>query len=355
MHDHIHIPLSGEKGMDKQTRDPLSVGALAMVGSLMLGCLMMAVSPAASAAQEAPTQTKIRFVVSHRSALLSTLPTYIAEDNGLFKKHGVSVEYISGSGGGSTLRLLSTGDVDMAEGGTPAAILAAHTDPNIELIQGWARSASVMVWIADKASGITSPAGLSGKKLGYSKAGSASQWLAEESIKRAGVKDVSFVSVGGMGDNWTAVKGKIITAGWAMEPFLSEKIHNDNAVVVLDPSHYIKNYYLEGIAVNKKFAQKNTAAIKGLFSALDEAVQFIKANPEKAAEIGTRHYKSSKAVLLSGIQGYLKNDVWDMKIDTAAFNTVMKGMVDSGLIDKPIDMGKLVNQNYLPEKLRTPF
>ncbi|HEX7387749.1 MAG TPA: ABC transporter substrate-binding protein [Castellaniella sp.] len=341
--------------MDTQIRGFRSAKTWAVAGSLILGCFMAALAPASAYAQDSSNLTKIRFVVSHRSALLSTLPTYIAEDNGLFKKHGISVEYISGSGGGSTLRLLSTGDVDMAEGGTPAAILAAHTDPNIELVEGWARSASVMVWIASKSSGITSPEGLSGKKLGYSKAGSASQWLAEESIHRAGVKNVSFVSVGGMGDNWTAVKGGIITAGWAMEPFLSEKIHNDNAVVVLDPSHYIKHYYLEGIAVNKKFAQKNTAAVKGLFMALDEAVAFIKANPEKAAEIGTRHYKSSKAVLLSGIKTYLKNDVWDMKIDTAAFNTVMKGMKDSGLIDKEIDMSKLVHQNYLPEHLRTPF
>lgn len=340
--------------MNKQIKSAGSTGILAIAASVVLGATMV-LNPVSTFAQSASSPTKIRFVVSHRSALLSTLPTYIAEDNGLFKQHGVSVEYISGSGGGSTLRLLSTGDVEMAEGGTPAAILAANTDPNIELVQGWARSAGVMVWIADKASGITSPEGLSGKKLGYSRAGSASQWLAEESIKRAGVKDVSFVSVGGMGDNWTAVKGGIITGGWAMEPFLSEKVHNDNAVVVLDPSNYIEHYYLEGIAVNKEFAQKNTAAVQGVFAALDEAVEFIKANPEKAADIGARHYKSSKEVLLSGIQAYLKNDVWNQKIDPIAFNTVMKGMIDSGLLDKEIDMSKLLNQAYLPERLRTSF
>lgn len=341
--------------MDKQVRNNQPLRAWMVVGSFMLACLTMTFGPVSALAQGADNPTKIRFVVSHRSALLSTLPTYIAEDNGLFKKHGVSVEYISGSGGGSTLRLLSTGDVEMAEGGTPAAILAAHTDPNIELVEGWARSAGVMVWIADKTSGITSPEGLSDKKLGYSKAGSASQWLAEESIKRAGIKDVSFVSVGGMGDNWTAVKGDIITAGWAMEPFLSEKIHNDNAIVVLDPSNYIEHYYLEGIAVNKQFAEKNKAAVLGLFEALDEAVLFIQANPEQAAEIGARHYKSSKDVLLSGIQTYLKNDVWNMKVDPVAFTTVMKGMIDSGLLDEEIDMSKLLRQDYLPERLRTPF
>jgi NitT/TauT family transport system substrate-binding protein len=341
--------------MNQQIKEAWIARPRTIMGAFLLGCAAIAFNPIIASAQDTSNPTKIRFVVSHRSALLSTLPTYIAEDNGLFKKHGVSVEYVSGSGGGSTLRLLSTGDVDMAEGGTPATILAAHTDPNIELVEGWARSAGVMVWIADKASNITSPAGLSGKKVGYSKAGSASQWLAEESTKDAGVKDVSFVSVGGMGDNWTAVKGGIISAGWAMEPFLSEKIQHDNAVVVLDPSQYIKHYYLEGIAVNKKFAQKNAAAVQGLFAALDEAVKFIQANPEQAAEIGARHYKSSKAVLLSGIQGYLKNDVWNMKIDPVAFTAVMKGMIDSGLLDKEIDVGKLLNQSYLPESLRTPF
>src|SRR3546814_2235068 len=130
----------------------------------------------------------------------------------------------------------------------------------------------------------------------------------------------------GSSELWTAVKGGILTGGWAMEPFLSEKIHNDNAVVVLDPSNYIEHYYLEGIAVNKEFAQTNKAAIQGVFAALDEAVEFVKANPEKAAEIGARHYKSSQEVLLSGIQAYLKNDDWNQKIDPIAFNTDIKGM-----------------------------
>src|SRR5690606_7337175 len=139
-------PNSGDRNVEKQIIGNRPTRIWAMAGGLIFACLTMAFGPAGALAQGADNPTKIRFVVSHRSALLSTLPTYIAEDNGLFKKHGVSVEYISGSGGGSTLRLLSTGDVEMAEGGTPAAILAANTDPNIELVQGWARSAGVMVW-----------------------------------------------------------------------------------------------------------------------------------------------------------------------------------------------------------------
>lgn len=338
-----------------QIKGRAPIRAWMMAGPLLFALFVVFSIPATAWGQTSPDLTKIRFVVSHRSALLGSLPSYIAEDNGLFKKHGVAVEYISGSGGGSTLRLLSTGDVEMAEGGAPAAILAAKTDPNIELAGAWYHSAGVMVWIAPKSAHIDSPDDLAGAKLGYSRAGSASQWLSQESVKRAGIDNVSFVSVGGMGDNWVAAKSGVITAGWAMEPFLSDKLHHDNAQVVLDPSHYIKHFYLEGIAVNKEFAQQHPQAIRGVFEALYEAVEFIQAHPDQAAEIGTKHFRASKEVLMSGIRNYLDNDVWDMKVDPQGFETVMKGMLATGQLEEKVDIGKLLNQSYLPEKLRTPF
>lgn len=304
---------------------------------------------------QSPELVKVRYVISHRAALLGSLPSYIAEDKGMFEKYGVDVEFLSGSGGGSTLRLLSTGDVDIAEGGMPAAILAAKTDPNIELVGGWYQTAGVMVWIAPKSAGIDSVGDLEGASLGYSSAGSASQWLAQESVSRAGVDNVSFVSVGGMGENWVAARGGVITAGWAMEPFLSEKIHNDNAEIVLDPGKYIKHYYLEGIDVRKDFAEVHPDAVRGVFHGLIDAVDFIRNNPDKAAELATKHYDFSKEVLLSGIKSYIDKHVWDMQVDPEGYKTLMMGMVETGQLDKKIDIGALLNQEYWPEELRKEF
>lgn len=312
----------------------------------------------AAYAQSDTKPVKVRYVLSHRTTLLETLPSYVAEEKGLFTKNGVQVEYIAGSGGGSTVRLLSTGDVEMAKGGLPATILAAKSDPRILLIGGWFHSAGGLVWIAKKSSGIKSVAALDGAKLGYTGAASASQWLMQESIKRAGIKNVTAINLGGvgaMGDNWTAVKGGVLTAGWAMEPFLSDKVLNDGAEVVLNPSHYIKHYYLEGIAVNKRFAEEHPEAVRAVLKTMREAAQYIKEHPDEAAEIGAKYYKTSKQIILAGIKTYVNEDVWNMKVDPEAFTTVMRGMLDTGLLSKEIDIGALLDQRYLAPDLQTSF
>lgn len=333
--------------MSKRSRITVTI-----MGALALTCAAGIWSLPSAAANHL---VKIRYVISHRSVLLGSLPSYIAQDKGYFAKNGVDVQFLSGGGGGTTLRLLSTGNVEIAEGGLSAAILAAKTDPRIELVGDWYHSANVMVWIAPSTTHVHSVSDLKGAKLGYSRPGSASQRLSQLAITAAGIKDVKFVSVGGMGDNWAAAKGGVITAGWAMEPFLSEKIQHDGAKIVLAPAKYIKHFYIEGIDVNKEFAHKHPAAIKGVFKALAESVEFIKNHTDEATEIATKHYKASRSVLKAGIESYLKEGVWDMKTDPKAFETVMQGMIESGQLDHAIDLGKLMNQNYLPARFRTPF
>lgn len=318
--------------------------------AIITAVLSMAFLCQTASASAKPTQ--VRFVVSYRSVLLGSLPSYIAVKKGYFKKYGVDVKYINGSGGGTTLRMLSTGNADMASGGLAAAILAARTDPKIELVGDYYHSANVMVWIAPSNTHIHSVSDLKNAKLGYSHPASASQLLARLSIKRAKIPGAKLVSVGGMGDCWTAAKAGVITAGWANEPFLSEKIKNDNAKIVLKPGDYIKHFYLNGIDVNKKFATEHPNAVRGVFKGLEDGIEFVRNHPNQAAAIGAKQFHTSKAVIAEGIQRYLNNHVWDLTTDAKAFNTVIRGMVSNGQLPHMIDIGKLLNQGYLPKKFR---
>lgn len=318
------------------------------ISLLAWGTLLLMPSPA-----DAAGLVTVRYVNSHYKVLLTKLPQYIAEKKGFFRKNGVTVDFVSGGGGGQTLRVLSTGNVDMAEGGLTAAILAAHTDPNIELVGAWNHSASSFAWIAPKDTKVHSVADLKGAKLGYSHPGSASQRLAEMAIQRAGIGDVKFVSVGGMGDNWAAARAGVITAGWCLEPFLSEKVDHDHARIVLKPGDYVKHFYVEGIDVNAKFAAKHPEAVKGVFRGLSEAVQFMKTHPKEAAEIGAKRYHTSVKIISAGIRRYMGDGVWNLKMDPKAFDTVIESMVQSGQLDHRLDIGKLLNQSYLPSVDRT--
>lgn len=298
----------------------------------------------------------VHYAISHRDTLLSRLPMYVAEDRGIFKKNNVKIDFINGSGGGTTLRLVSTGNADMAEGGLSAAILAARTDPKIQLIGDWDHSANAMSWLAyGKNVKGDSIKNMKNVKLGYSHSGSASQRLLQLALKRAGIKNAELVSVGGMGENWTASKSQVVTAGWAMEPFISSKLGKEGGKIVFRPGDYIKHFYIEGIVVNKQFAQDNGDTVRAVLKSLAEGIDFVKNNPEQAAEIGAKHYHMDKKTLLAGVKRYLKDGVWNMKTDPKAFQVVVKNMVANGYLGEEIDVGKLLNQDYLPKRFRTEF
>lgn len=91
-----------------------------------------------------------------------------------------------------------------------------------------------------------------------------------------------------------------------------------------------------------------------MFAALDEAIAFIKAHPDRAAAIGAKVYGYPKAIIATGIKRYIKDDVWDLKTDWKAFDTVIRGMRESGTLSGPLDIKHLMNQQYLPKADRSP-
>lgn len=316
--------------------------------------LPLLVFPGGVSAKTRDATTTVRFVVAHRNVLLGWLPMYIAQEKGFYRKNHVKVDYINGSGGGSTVRMLSTRNADLASPSLPAAILAARSDPNIEWVGvGW-HSASVLVWIAPKKIKVNGPKDLAGGTLGYSRAGSNSQYLAQESVRLAHIPNVKFAAVGGMGDNWAAAKSGVITAGWALEPFVSMKVQSGEAKVVLDPSRYIKNYNLEGIDVNRSFAKAHPAAIRAILKALDESIAYIKAHPDEAATVASSYLKVPRKVALAGVHSYIRKGVWDMHVYPASLTSVVKGMREMNQLSKneTVDLGKLLHQEYLPRDLR---
>lgn len=139
-----------------------------------------------------------------------------------------------------------------------------------------------------------------------------------------------------------------------MEPFLSAKIKRDHAHIVLNPGDYIHHFYGGGIDVNKHFAEHHPEAVRAVFAGLSDAIVFIKHHPDRAAAIGARAYGYPKSIIVAGVRRYLQDDVWDLRTDWKAFDTVIAGMRQSGRLTHPVNIRELLDQQYLPKTDRAP-
>ena len=95
----------------------------------------------------------------------------VGVDKGWFEEEGLEVSMYSGGGGGNTLRVVTSGDADMAIAGNTSVLLAAQqADSNLTVIAPWFQ-VNDFAWIA--------PPGrsLEGATLGFSSAGSSTELL----------------------------------------------------------------------------------------------------------------------------------------------------------------------------------
>ena len=142
------------------------------------------------------------------------LPLWAAQDAGIFKKHGLSVELITVGSSTRGIAAMVSGDLDILAGGGTAGITAqlqGYTDMALfaNFIQTFLFS--VMVQPA-----ITEVTQLRGKRMGVTRFGGTLDFVARQYIKRNGMepgKDVTFVQVGAMPDIVVAVSTGALESG----------------------------------------------------------------------------------------------------------------------------------------------
>jgi len=155
-------------------------------------------------------------VATYPAIVTDGLPTWIADDTGIFKKNGLNVnhQYIESSTG---LAALLSNQAQFYEGGSEAASAFAQ-GADIEAI---VVLSPVYPWVLEVTSDIKTAADLKGKKVGVSRIGSASDVGTRLALKKMGLdpdKDVTIVQVGSESNRIAALQSGAIQAGVAQPP-----------------------------------------------------------------------------------------------------------------------------------------
>jgi NitT/TauT family transport system substrate-binding protein len=270
-------------------------------------------------------------------------------NKGWFEEEGLKVDLYSGGGGGNTLRVVTSGDADLAIAGNSSVILAAQQpDSNLTIIAPWFQ-VNDFSWI--------SPPGRSieGATLGFSSAGSSTELLVKGLERELG-QGVKAQAVGQMGDNWTAALANQITAGWAMQPFIADKQASDNAQILVNSREVLGDLPADLVAVNTAYAEANPDNVKAFFRVADRLNEWVVSNPDEAATeiaplVGVSPEVMKKAFNDSPdlAKGYT------LKVDPDGLKNLSELMVAAGQIEAPVDWATVLDQQYLPEDARASF
>ncbi len=266
------------------------------------------------------------------------LPIYSARQQGLFAEEGLEIKIISPSGTADGLKMVASGNVDIAVSYEPQTIIAA------------ARGLDVMVFarliehplttlLFLKGKGIETPKDLAGKKIGYTVPG-LMDVLLDAFARVNDIRDYRAINVGfAIVQSLTANKVDAV-----MGPFKTYETvtmaHKGYEVGYFELEKWGIPDYDELIFItSKKNMQKNQAAMAGFRRVMDRAIAQVRQNPQQAL---TDYFKqvpeADRKIESDAFKLTLPYYATRQQLDVNQWQLFADFALKYGLIDKKVDV-----------------
>ena len=137
-------------------------------------------------------------------------PLYVAQDAGIFRKHGLRLELIFIAGGSLSTQALIGKSLDLLQTGGPPFLNAYLRGARLKIIGG---VTNILPYVLITSSRVASAEQLRGKKIGISRFGSNTDFVVRLALGILGLTpDVTVLQVGGSQSRLVALKAGTIDA-----------------------------------------------------------------------------------------------------------------------------------------------
>ena len=215
--------------------------------------------------------------------IIDTLPMYVAEAEGLFTKHGLTVELIPVASAPERDQLLAAGQADGAINETLAVMLFNKEAVQMQAVRYALRPVEGyghFFILASSKSGITDAQGLKGVEIGVSQ-GTVIEYVTERLLQAEGLtaNEIKTIAVPKIPDRMALLGSGELAAGVLPDPLASLAI-SQGAVNVLDDSAH-PEYGFSVYSFRKETIDTNPEAVKAFLAAIEEASDLINQDATK--------------------------------------------------------------------------
>src|SRR4030081_1068201 len=205
---------------------------------------------------------------------------YVAQQEGLFKKHELDVRVNTGPSGSAMVAFVVNGQVEWALGSEIAGVANHNLDPNVVVV---AQATRLVRWIALVGRNIDNLDQLKGKKVGVARGSGAEVfWLAMIEKLKLNPADYTVVNVEAP-EMVAALERGNIDAYAVWEPWVTRGLAAVKNTKVLKDQEGILEQGVY-IYMNLAWIKKNPAQADGFMRALVEATEIINKDRKRAAK-----------------------------------------------------------------------
>ena len=210
-------------------------------------------------------------------------PLWIAEQKGFFEDNGVDVELINFTWDQDVAAALASGNIQVISAATNTVILNMNNGVDLKgfmIMDGSTTADAVLA-----GNSITSVTELKGKKVAY-ELGSTSDLLLNYALSANGltIADVEAVPLAAADAGLALIAGRVDVAV-TYEPYISAALAQGPEFKVLYTAGEKPGLISDVLASETSFIAANADALVGIIKAWDQAVTFLRDNPEEGGKI----------------------------------------------------------------------
>lgn len=274
----------------------LLIAALSFVS--LTGCGTSNTQTSSSGTSPAPSLTSVRLGLMANSdgAYLAA----VAEDQGYFTKYGIKVETSTFSAGINTVDAITLGQLDIGYVADFAALnrfgSSEKSDLRIFAKISSSNSKNTKLYVAKD---IASLADLKGKGIVTQKGTVFEYWIAK-ALEKAGLtqNDVNLLPVGSSQEGIAIMESGQASADWGFGQS-AQKLEASGKFNVLITQADVASATLAFSIANASYLKDNQLAVEGYLKAMNDAVAFVKQNPDQAADIVLSKQNTPKETTLA--------------------------------------------------------
>ncbi|MGH7928416.1 MAG: ABC transporter substrate-binding protein [Candidatus Binatia bacterium] len=248
----------------------------------MMGYCMISLLSLVLVASDVSPQDKVRMGLSSVSALHTA--TWVAEERGFYRKHGIDAEIIvTGQGGTAGIGALLANDIQLVSSAGDLLAAAALRGGDTVMIAAVVNKGLQRILTVPE---IKTPADLKGKRVGVTRIGALSHVVLQMMLQRWKMKpnDVQVFQVGSSPNMLVSLDKKGIEAAVLTIP--SMFVAEDRGYRVLIDMADTDIYYLHTmIGTTRSYIKNNRDKVSRFLKGYLEGIAFVKQNKKDSIEI----------------------------------------------------------------------
>ncbi|HEX6035699.1 MAG TPA: ABC transporter substrate-binding protein [Anaerolineales bacterium] len=279
--------------------------------------------------------------------IIDTLPMYVAQQEGLFARHGVDVEFIPVASAPERDQLLAAGGADGTINETLAVMLFNKENVQMQVVRYALRPTAGnghFFILASSKSGISSVDGLKSVEIGVSQ-GTVIEYVTERLLQADGFSadQIKTVAVPKIPDRMALLASGELLAGVMPDP-LAALVVSQGGVVIADDSDH-PEYGFSVISFRKDVIDADPETIRGFLAAIEEATGLLNADPDEYKNV----LSEQKLVPPSLLDSYQAPLFPAAGVPTEGeWNDALSWLKEKGIVASEISYEDSVNASLLP-------